>query len=101
MELLIGGTSSVSREDAMKKKVDLVNWSKEWPTKPGFYWFFGWPYKGEMKREMKPELNSVRVHKISNGTMVTRSGAFWFRSEWGGAGRFIKAEIPSMPDLNS
>ena len=89
------------RSEAEQSVDRLVNWSEDWPTMPGFYWFFGWPYKGEKELGRKPELNSVRVMEISNGMMVTRSGAFWFQSEWGGEGRFIKAEIPPMPDLNS
>jgi len=74
-------------------------WSTEWPTEPGFYWFYGWPYKKEKERGIKPELNSIKVSKISNGVMITRSGAFWFREEWGGEGKFISAKMPALPDI--
>ena len=74
-------------------------WSNGWPSKPGKYWFYGWPYKEE-KRERPPELHFVEVIKISNGLMVVRSGAFWFKSEWGGEGMFYEIDLPSLPDLS-
>ena len=76
----------------------MKEWSKKCPTKPGFYWFFGWPYNEEKAEGRKPELNSIHVTKISNGNMVTRSGAFWFPSEMG-EGLFIEAELPTLPNV--
>lgn len=66
-------------------------WSAEWPTKPGWYWFFGYLYGGET-REYAP----VQVFKVSNGVVRTVNGNFMYRSE-GHLGLFIPAIVPSPP----
>lgn len=74
-------------------------WKNEWPTEPGSYWFYGWPYGiGQFKKET-PELNYVEVRKVTNGMMVVNSGAFWYKSE-GWIGMFSKVDIPEFPDLS-
>lgn len=70
------------------------NWSSAWPTKVGWYWFFGQSYDEE---NCDPTLHSVKVVKIPNGVLVIRSGVFWYQSEWSGTGKFIKAVIPAYP----
>jgi len=77
-------------------------WTKNWPTQEGTYWFYGWPYGKETNFDgnvRKPELNFVRVMKISNGNMVVREGAFWFKKD-GGVGLFSKIEEPILPEIS-
>jgi hypothetical protein len=78
-------------------------WTKEWPMKPGRYWFYGWPY-GHTKETIngspvEPELNYVNVWKISNGIMWVREGQFWNKGE-GAVGLFCKADVPEFPDVS-
>lgn len=56
-----------------------MEWKSEWPTEPGYYWFYGKPYRNEFRR--KPELNFVKISKCGNGLLITREGAFWYKSE--------------------
>ncbi len=76
-----------------------IKWTEAWPTKPGMYWFYGWPYgKDEKNPEEKPELNLIEIRAISNGVMVIRSGQFWFKRE-GGVGKFTEVDLPELPLL--
>lgn len=75
------------------KRMEL-EWKNKWPTQVGCYWFYGYPYG----RGSKPEWNFINVIKISNGTMVTRNGAFWFEKE-GWIGRFSEIQLPQPPDI--
>ena len=43
-------------------------WTKEWPTKPGYYWFFGWPFERE-KGNRPAEIHFVELWK--EGAFVT------------------------------
>lgn len=72
-----------------------TKWTTRWPSKPGFYWFYGWPY-GETDRE--PEWNLIKVIQISNGILTVRDGHFWYKSE-GGIGKFCKVKFPDKPEL--
>ncbi len=67
-------------------------WTTEWPTEPGWYWFYGHKY-GE---DREPEFGIVRVHEISNGVMHTLDGQFMFQSE-GHDGVFQQAVLPVPP----
>ena len=83
----------------MKKATE---WNRKWPTKPGHYWFFGWPYgvtENFDKTPVAPELNHVRVMRVSNGVLTVRDGSFWSQKE-GGIGLFCKINIPAVPDLS-
>jgi hypothetical protein len=73
----------------------MNKWTKEWPTKSGVYWFYGWPF-GD--KNYPAELNLVRVIEFGNGPNgIIREGAFWYKSE-GGIGLFCKAELPESPN---
>ena len=76
-----------------------MEWTDKWPNKEGCYWFYGHPYKGEKEQGRKPELNFVRVQKISNGFIYVREGAFWFKKECD-YGLFRKIDAPKLPKLN-
>jgi len=79
----------------------MTKWTKEWPTEPGRYWFFGWPFGHQWEiggKFVEPELNCVNVWKIANGIALVREGNFWDESE-GGIGLFCKADLPELPDV--
>jgi len=79
-----------------------TKWTKKWPTKPGLYWFYGWPWgrtKDVSFKPIDPELLSVRIMQVSNGVVYVIKGTFWYKSE-GAIGMFCKAELPELPDIS-
>ncbi len=79
-----------------------MNWTREWPTEPGRYWFYGYPY-GKQKTEMglgdkKPFLSLVKVDKTTNSIMYVLDGQFFFRDSKI-IGKFKKADLPELPNL--
>jgi hypothetical protein len=81
----------------------MSKWTKKWPTKPGRYWFYGWPFgdqqAGLSGKFIKPELNCVKVWKVSNGIIHIREGSVWSESE-GGIGLFCEMDTPELPDVS-
>ena len=76
-------------------------WSKEFPTEPGYYWFYSYRYgKISCGRETEPELMLARVHKVSSGVIIVADGQHVFKSETECA-HFKKAELPELPDLET
>lgn len=77
---------------------EAQQWTREWPTKPGVYWFYGWPYgKSESGARVRaPEWNLVKVMKCSNGVITVRDGSPWYRHE-GWDGMFCEADRPAVP----
>lgn len=74
-------------------------WSKEFPTKPGYYWFYSYRYgKVSIGRDNEPELMLAEVIKISNGTLMKADGQMVFESEVEEA-RFKIAELPDLPNI--
>ncbi len=74
------------------------NWTKEWPNKLGFYWFYSYRYgKISCGQECEPELMFMTVRKVSGGVMYTADGQFVYKSEpeeaW-----FMKVELPELPN---
>lgn len=72
----------------------MVNWTKEWPTCPGYYWFYGWCFRG---RHRKPELHYVKVRRIANGLALVTNGHFLYKAE-GGDGYWSPAITPALPE---
>ena len=70
-------------------------WTKEWPTEPGWYWFYGHLY-GE---DRDSEYGIVRVYEISNGVMRTIDGQFMYEAD-GHDGIFTKAILPLVPGIH-
>ena len=70
-------------------------WTKQWPTEPGFYWFYGWPFRD---REHKPELHFVDVWKVINGITFVTQGFFLYKEE-GADGYWMPAELPELPEM--
>jgi len=78
----------------------MNKWTKKWPTKPGRYWFYGWPYGNThtviSNVPVEPELNPVMVWE--NGSVV-RDGSFWYKKD-GWIGMFCKTDVPELPDVS-
>lgn len=72
------------------------NWTQEFPTKPGYYWFYGYRYgRINCGSATKPELQFVEVWK--NGHAVA-GGQFIYKSELEDAW-FAPAEVPEFPEV--
>lgn len=72
----------------------MANWTKEWPTCPGYYWFYGWCF-GDRDRAAKHHY--VKVRKIANGVSYVADGHFLYKAE-GGDGYWSPAITPVLPD---
>ena len=70
----------------------MRKWTKTFPKKEGWYWFYGYRFK----RETEKEYCIVQVRKISNGFMYICNGNFMFKKETG-EGKFIPAILPELP----
>ena len=58
----------------MKAK-KMNKWTKKWPKKEGFYWFYGYRYgRISVGRKCDPEYVFVKVIKISNGFLTIGDG---------------------------
>ena len=68
----------------------MEQWTREWPTTPGYYWFHGWCFRD---RSHSPETHLVRVVKSATGYLMVTDGHFLFKAE-GGEGFWLKAELP-------
>jgi hypothetical protein len=66
-------------------------WTKEWPTKPGHYWFYGKRFE-----DMDPEMYLVKVWKLSDGFAYICESSFMYRSE-GTDGWWMPAQLPEPP----
>lgn len=71
-----------------------MKWTHEWPTEPGWYWFYGDPHGIE---KHFTRLYPVRVYKVSNGWAHIAEGNFMFPSE-ASDGVWIKMIVPKLPE---
>lgn len=71
---------------------EILMWTKEWPNKVGWFWFYGHKY-GEDK---DPEYGIVRVFQGANALIHTIDGQFMFPSD-GHNGVFQEAVLPVPP----
>jgi len=70
-------------------------WSKEFPTEPGDYWFYG--YRFGKTKEAKPIWVRVQVWEDGYGRpMYVAEGSFMYKSEVENA-HFTKIEFPNPP----
>jgi len=59
----------------------MTEWTTEWPTTKGWYWFYGWDFgRGRSGRE-EPTLYPVRIKKVSNGYMYVCEGYFIYKGQ--------------------
>ena len=86
-------------------------WKSEFPSEPGFYWFWGEPFAGGMGRDYKegatftPELNVVEVTEIANknlmavcrGQFMSSKSFIKERRQEGWLGYWSKIDLPNLP----
>lgn len=76
-----------------------MNWTNQWPTEPGEYWFYGWCW-GSRARD--PQMHFVRASRTGPpehpGLVVVTDGHFLWQSE-GGLGLWCPAKLPDAPDV--
>ena len=66
-------------------------WSKEWPTAPGWYWFYGQHYG-----LLPHRLGTVRVFPIQNGVGRVLDGQFMYVLDKHN-GVFMPIDVPVIP----
>lgn len=77
------------------------DWSEEWPTEPGRYWFYGYkwkPFTSDMDKP--PEMFLVKVRDGGNGVMRVTDGHFLYKAE-GGRGLWTPAVLPEIPEFHA
>ena len=72
----------------------MINWTKEWPTCSGYYWFYGWCFRD---RHRKPELHFVKSRQLTKGTALVTNGHFLYKAE-GGDGYWLPVVRPILPN---
>lgn len=73
-------------------------WTWEWPTEAGTYWFFGWN-NGYAKRHSPPRMHLARVHiTASLEPAYVSEGHILYRAE-GAMGKWLPAVLPERPEL--
>jgi hypothetical protein len=75
-----------------------TEWTEEWPTEPGYYWFYGWCWRSEIRDGKAPRFFYVRVRPCSNSMMYVTDGHFMYEEE-GGYGLWSKAQLPELPEI--
>lgn len=73
-----------------------AGWTKEWPTEPGFYWFFGWNSRF-IKKDRPPKLGIVQVWE---GLVYVLNGQFMYHGE-GAEGVFKQFDAPDLTTARS
>lgn len=71
------------------------SWTAKWPTTPGYYWFYGWPFRG---RDYEPEMLFVKV--IFTGdkrAAYVTMGTFIYESD--SSGKWMSAVLPTPPEV--
>ena len=61
--------------------MNVNEWSNEFPSEEGVYWFYGDPFHGQLSCDfenssIEPNLYYVQVKQISNGLIAVASGQF-------------------------
>jgi len=78
----------------------MKEWTREWPKKPGFYWFYGYRYGvGTIQFPNDPRLQTVHVGgPTGSGNMiyVDDAGSFMYKSEVK-EGWFLPLDLPDPP----
>ena len=74
-----------------------MDWTAEWPTDPGWYWFYGYRFGRDDDKD-KPELLPVQVWRIANGVawVVGGRGHFMYQGE-GTTGLWLPLSEPEAP----
>lgn len=92
----------------------VSHWFSDFPKDPGFYWFYGDQYQGQMgchfrddSPPIEPSMQLVEIFKVSNGMMGKCEGQFFPTKKFdkskhrqGYVGYFAKATLPDPPQDN-
>ncbi len=73
-------------------------WTKTWPVKEGWYWFYGWASAMNRAEHPIPELMPVKVAQTSTGCIYIAGARFLYRQE-GAQGFWTPALCPILPDF--
>lgn len=73
-----------------------MNWTSEWPTTPGYYWFYGWCWPG-WRHERISKLLYVEAKRTSNRIAYVTEGHFLYRAE-GAEGVWQPVQAPELPE---
>jgi hypothetical protein len=80
----------------MDKMPLAVQWTLEWPTEPGWYWFYGYTHK--CQRSAPPRLDVGQVFRMGgNGSKSLAHvvhGEFVYRAE-GAVGWWASMDLPT------
>lgn len=73
-----------------------AEWTDEWPTKAGHYWFYGytlrdWQEKGRIQEEL------VYVYLSRDNGFPNARGEIWFKKNIGD-GKWTPALLPKPPE---
>jgi hypothetical protein len=78
-------------------------WTKDWPTKPGLYWFFGWLSEFAIRNDREPRLEIVKAMEAGppekQWMSFVSNGGFVYKSE-GAKGFFKPMDLPELPDMS-
>jgi len=72
----------------------MTEWTEEWPTEPGRYWFWGQPHYG--LRDLDPQLYAVIAHETPHGLAYVADGSLMYKGG-GGWGVWYPAVVPDPP----
>ena len=72
----------------------MLSWTEKWPTKPGYYWFFG---KIE-KDSIKDDLYLVTVGRSYDGFTTYIVRGFAIMKSLTGEGVWQPVILPTLPD---
>lgn len=70
-------------------------WSKEFPTEPGWYWFWGRQFKAQ-----DVKLAAVHVRQGGNSLVMVCNGSFMYKAEVGDTHWFKPMNVPSPEELD-
>ena len=102
---MMSGASSDSILDSIlsdfnvtPKDKELPNqWSDEWPTRPGHYWFYGWLSSVGLNLKAKPNLSLVEAYGTTTTGMTYQTEGNYLWKSGGGIGKWQKAILPQLP----
>lgn len=68
-------------------------WQRQWPDKPGTYWFYGWEFG--IRSNHPPELRLVRVFQAKDAPIYVSERHIMSREEM--VGLWMPASLPETP----
>jgi len=76
------------------RRVNKMNWTSEWPTEPGHYWFYGWCFSD---RDRPARFHYTTVGKTPRGVCYVADGYFLYKAE-GAEGVWQEVQFPELPE---